>query len=233
MEWLRDVPAVVHAFYGGQTGPAALTDVLTGRVNPSGKLPFTIEMKFEDAPGHDYLAATPNEKGYTYPLLNKRLSMIFDEKTNEFRTFDIPYKEGVFVGYRWYDSKKIEPRFPFGFGLSYTSFSFSDLKAVIAGDVIKIDFSLKNTGTRSGQEVAQVYIGEANPTVPRPPQELKAFQKVKLEPGESRPISLEIPLKSLSFWDSSTHSWKLNPGIYSIQVGSSSRDLPLKSSVSF
>jgi len=247
MDWAPQAAAIVHAYYGGQTGADALADVLSGKTNPSGKLPFSIEKKFADAPGYGY-DAKPCEISSSHPAAMvgatpAKAGKKGNDKTHSFMTRDnktiidvyaIHYKEGVFTGYRWYDDKNIEPRFPFGFGLSYTQFSYSDLNITKtpgpAGKILAT-FKLANTGARAGDEVAQLYTGEANPTVPRPPRELKGFQRVTLAAGETKTVTIEVDPNTLGFWDVTTHAWKLNPGKYTINVGSSSRDLPLRGSI--
>ena len=142
-----------------------------------------------------------------------------------------PYTEGVFVGYRWYESKNIPVRFPFGFGLSYTTFVYEDLKAEIHGKTVKLSFLLKNTGHRSGAEVPQVYVSDKKCSVPRPSQELKAFQKVRLEPGKSQRVEIELGSEAFHFWNPSTKQWTIEPGEFEIRVGASSDDIRLRTSI--
>ena len=129
-----------------------------------------------------------------------------------------PYTEGVFVGHRWYESKNIPVRFPFGFGLSYTTFAYEDLKAEIHGKTVKLSFQLRNTGKRPGAEVAQIYISDKQCSVPRPPQELKAFQKVRLEPGKSQRVQIELGPEAFRFWNPATKQWTIEPGEFEIRV---------------
>ena len=236
MDWASQTAAIIHAYYGGQTGAAALSDVLSGKTNPSGKLPFTIEKHFADSPGYGY-DKKPLEISSSHPV-----SMVGDEKkagmflTRENKTiidvYNVHYKEGVFTGYRWYDTKNLSPRFPFGHGLSYTQFSYSDLALTKTPDGrIRATFTLKNTGARAGDEVAQLYAGETNSSVPRPPKELKGFKRVTLAPGEAKTVTIEVDPNALGFWDVTAHAWKLNPGDYAISVGASSRDLPLRGNI--
>jgi beta-glucosidase len=208
--------AIVLALYGGQTQGTAIVDVLAGRVNPSGKLPFTLEREFADSPASVYpLVKGPEEKG----------------GKPEAPTSSIDYKEGVFVGYRWYESKKIEPLFPFGFGLSYTTFKYDDLKLsstkLSGDDVLKVSFTITNTGKVAGAEVAQLYVQPTQSSVPRPVKELKGFKKVMLNPGESAQVELNVTRQDLSFWDETSHNWKAEPGQFNILVGSSSADVRL------
>ena len=245
MDWAPKAAAILHAYYGGQTGADALADVLSGKTNPSGKLPFTIEKKFSDSPGYGY-DRKPPEITASYPVAmvndppgtkdpkNRAGTFLNHANKTIIDIFAIRYKEGVFTGYRWYDDKKIAPRFPFGHGLSYTTFSYSDLhitKTPSPAGNIRATFTLKNTGSRAGDEVAQLYSSENAPVVPRPPRELKGFQRVTLAPGESKTITIEVPPTALGYWDTATHAWKTPPGDYTLSVGSSSRDLPLTGSI--
>jgi beta-glucosidase len=235
MDWAPSAAAIVQAYYGGQTGATTLMDVLTGKVNPSGKLPFTIEKRFEDSPGFGY-DKRPFEINKTYPASyfdKAKLNgiMVNKEKTGA-SVYNVHYKEGVFVGYRWYDEKCIEPRFPFGHGLSYTTFKYDNLVITkLDGQRVRVDFTLATTGEREGAEIAQLYVGDKQAGVPRPLRELKAFRRVVLKPGESRTVSIEIGRDAFSFWDVSTHDWRAESGEFEINVGASSRILPLKGSL--
>ncbi len=231
MDWAIDVAAVVYAFYGGQTGADAMMDVLTGRVNPSGKLPFTIENRFEDSPAYNDGESLPDK------------SVVFDKKDfpNMYRFFTnedeseaygcaADYKEGIFIGYRWYDSKGIPVRFPFGFGLSYTTFEYSDLSVAAAdGESVRVQFTLTNTGTRDGAEIAQVYVRDVRSGVPQPEKALKGFRKVFLKKGESRVVTLDLPQTAFEFWDPESSGWVLEKGAFEIIIGASSRDIRLRS----
>ena len=208
------VNAIVFSLYAGQMQGTAIVDVLTGRVNPSGKLPFTIEKEFSDSPASVYPITLGGENNKPPTPTSK-----------------VEYKEGVFVGYRWYESKKIEPLFPFGFGLSYTTFKYDDLKLsstkLSGDDVLKVSFTITNTGKVAGAEVAQLYVQPTQSSVPRPVKELKGFKKVMLKPGESAQVELSVNRQDLSFWDETSHSWKAEPGKFNILVGSSSTDVRL------
>jgi beta-glucosidase len=207
--WLDRVPAVVQAWYGGMEGGNALARLLFGDVNPSGKLPCTFPGRIEDTPAYAGGArAYPGESG--------------TER----------YDEGLLVGYRWYDTKAIEPRFPFGFGLSYTTFAYSNLKLVAGADpkdpVVTVQFDLANTGTREGAEVAQVYVHQTSPSLPRPFKELKGFRKVFLQPGEKQTITLPLERRAFAFYDPAQGGWRTEKDVFRILVGSSSRDLRLQ-----
>ncbi len=200
--WIDEVPAVVEAFFPGQECGNAIAAVLFGDVNPSGKLPDTFPRRYKDNPA---FANYPGENGKVH------------------------YREGIFVGYRHYDTKKIEPLFPFGHGLSYTDFKYSNLKIspakAKAGDKIKVRTDVKNTGKVEGKEVVQLYISDIVSSVPRPLKELKAFQKVSLLPGEIKTVKFTLDKEALSFYNPAKKKWVAEPGDFEIQVGSSSRDI--------
>jgi len=206
--WLGRVPAVVEAWYGGMEGGNALARVLFGDVNPSGKLPCTFPQRLEDTPT---FAGGPE----AYPGVNGVEH----------------YTEGLLVGYRWYDAKGIAPLFPFGFGLSYTTFAYSNLRVVAGaardGPVATVQFELANTGTRAGAEVAEVYVHQASPSLPRPVRELKGFERVFLQPGERRTVSVPLDARAFAFFDPARHGWVAEAGAFTLAVGGSSRDLPL------
>ncbi|MEO6852261.1 MAG: glycoside hydrolase family 3 C-terminal domain-containing protein, partial [Mucilaginibacter sp.] len=195
---------IVWSWFNGSEGGNALADVLKGVVNPSGKLPFTFPVSLKDSP-----AAALN----TYP--GKGLTA--------------EYKEGILVGYRWYDTKKIQPQFPFGYGLSYTDFSVShfstDKISYKKNEIIHAKFTVKNTGSRYGAEVVQLYISDPVCSVLRPEKELKAFQKVFLQPGETKTIELQVKVKDLAFYDEKKKSWKVEAGEFVLQLGNSSRNI--------
>jgi beta-glucosidase len=215
--------AIVLALFGGQTQGNSIVDVLTGRVNPSGKLPFSIEKEFADSPG----------------CINGPVDMVSTGSQPKKPTANctMTYQEGIFVGYRWYEHEKILPLFPFGYGLSYTTFEYSDLKLsnkVLPGDgSLSVSFTVKNTGNVAGAEIAQLYVQDAKCTVERPVKELKGFKRVFLKPGESATVERPIYQKDLAFWDVITHAWKVEPGKFNILVGSSSDEVKLKSSFDY
>ena len=206
--WITSVPGLVQAWYPGQEGGTAIAEVLSGWTNPSGRLPFTFLKAWKDSPAFK-----------TYPEVGNTA----------------PYDEGVFVGYRHYDSKKLPVRFPFGHGLSYTKFAYSDLQikpieataAPKDGPVWEVSFAVKNKGGKAGAEVAQVYVGQPKSPVPRPPRILRGFQKLTLAPAESRRVSVKLSSRDLSYFDEGKDDWVLPTGTYKVDVGSSSRDLRL------
>lgn len=206
----EQVPALVWEWYNGSEGGNALADVLTGKVNPSGKMPFTIPVSLNDSPAH----AMGN-----YPGKNLTVS----------------YEEDILVGYRWYDTKKIAPLYAFGHGLSYTSFEYSDLKTeVIPSDndqLIQVKFNLKNAGNIDGAEIAQVYFSDLKSSVQRPEQELKTFKKVFLKAGESQQISLQVKATDLAFFSEQTNNWVLEPGDFEVRINSASNNNRLKQTI--
>ena len=207
---------IVYSWYPGQLGNKALAEILAGDVNPSGKLPISIEKKFEDSPGYPYLPQ--GEDLYTGWDLDSRL---------DFPIYDIVYDEGVFVGYRWYDTKKIETLYPFGFGLSYTNYNYSSLKLsadnIKKGETLKVQFVLENSGNKAGSEIAQLYIHDQTASVERPVKELKDFIKVPLEAGEKVLVEFEIDQQDLSFYSEESSSWIAEPGKFDVLIGSSSK----------
>ena len=210
MPWVKEVPAILQAWFLGSEAGTAIAAVLTGDVNPSGKLPFTFPAKLEDVPAHQ-LGEYPG---------NEKVGNIVNEK----------YNEGIFVGYRWTDKqKKVKPLFPFGYGLSYTTFEYgkpvADKKTMSADDTITFTVSVKNTGTREGQEVVQLYISDKKSSLPRPVKELKSFDKVKLAPGEEKTVSFTIAKDALSFFDDAKHEWVAEPGKFEAVIAASAADI--------
>jgi beta-glucosidase len=189
-------------------GGNALAKVIFGDVNPSGKLPATFPKKLSDSPAHA-LGAYPGANG------------------------TVTYAEGLLVGYRWFDAKNIEPQFPFGFGLSYTTFEYSNLKLVKTDDatngtIVTAQFEIKNTGSRDGAEIAQLYVHEKKPSLARPEKELKGFQKVFLKAGETQTVSIPLNQAAFAFYDPAKNGWVAEKDGFEILVGGSSRDIRLR-----
>ena len=200
-DWLGSVPALVQAWYPGQAGGTALAALLAGDVSPSGKLPASFAKSWED------YAAYP-----LYPGKNGTTA----------------YTDGILVGYRWFDAKGVEPLYPFGFGLSYTTFKYSDLQVVPTGpNRWEARFKVTNTGERVGDEIAQLYIQPGQAKVVRPPRELKGFSRLSLKPGETKTAIVPLDLAAFSYFSEASHGWVAEPGLYQVKVGGSSRDLPL------
>jgi beta-glucosidase len=202
MPWLDKVPAVLHAWFPGQEAGTAMADVLLGEVSPSGKLPVTFPKRLEDEPSFG-----------NYPGKNGA----------------VEYQESILVGYRWYDTRRIEPLFPFGHGLSYTSFGYSDLKLTSWNpqEGITVTLKVKNTGARRGAEAVQIYVHAPQVPILRPEQELRGFAKVDLAPGEEREIRIKLPARAFAFFDAQAGSWQIPPGSYEVRASASSRDTRL------
>jgi beta-glucosidase len=205
--WIGQVPALLHAWYPGQEGGTALAQILFGDYSPSGKLPASFERRWEDNPTfHSY-----------YP------------KSREKR---VTYSEGVFLGYRHYDRSAVKPLFPFGFGLSYTTFEYSDLQISPeggnAGTPVSVSFNVKNTGLQEGAEVAELYVGDSHAPVPRPIKELKGFAKVALKPGETKRVTITLDQRAFSYYDVNKNTWAAALGDFAVLVGSSSAKIELQ-----
>jgi beta-glucosidase len=203
------VPALLQAWYPGQEGGTALAQVLFGAYSPSGKLPASFERRWED---------NPTFKSY-YPQKGDK---------------HVEYTEGIFVGYRGFDRSTVKPLFPFGYGLSYTNFEYSDLKispepAGTTG-LVKVSFKIKNAGPREGAEVAELYVGDSHANVPRPVKELKGFAKVNLQPGEMKQVTLSLDRRAFSYFNVEKREWRAEPGDFAILIGSSSVDIKLRGS---
>ena len=222
--WNDKARAILYAWYGGQNGNKALAEIISGKVNPSGKLPITLEKEFRDSPGYGYIPA--GEELYNDWNIKQE---------NEHPVYDVNYREGVFVGYRWYESKKIEPLYPFGYGLSYTTFDYSDLmvskEAMTENDTLTVSFTVKNSGSTKGMEIAQVYVEDVESSVPRPIKELKAFKKVELRSGETAKIQVELDKHSFAFWNPKTKDWYVEKGKFVIHIGSASNDIRLRNEI--
>ena len=224
MPWVSKVNAIVEAWYGGSRGAQAVANMLFGKVNPSGKLPNTFPLSDADVP-HPAIVKPPKE------------STTEDGDQDAWKKiavglppFQISYDEGLKVGYKWYDAEKKPVLFPFGFGLSYTTFEYSDLK-LKSGKYVEVRFTLANTGDRAGMEIAEVYAG-LPPGAGEPPKRLVGWRKVKLNPGEKKEVVVEVDPFHLNIFDTEHNAWQLVPGDYTIMVGGSSQTLPLKDSVS-
>lgn len=215
MPWADEVPAILQAWYIGSEAGHVLADVLSGDVNPSGKLPFTFPEKLEDVPAHifgDYTGISQRD------------------------TVDIEYKDGIYVGYRWTDlQKKTKPLFAFGHGLSYTEFQYgrpvADSVFMSEDGTVTVSVEVTNTGNRAGQEVVQMYVGDRKSSLPRPLKELKGFSKVYLKPGESTVVTFEVDRDDLSFFDPDRHEWVAEPGKFDIYVAAASDDVRGKVSI--
>jgi beta-glucosidase len=195
---------IVWSWYNGSENGNALADMLLGKINPSGRLPFTFPAELKDSPAHA-LDAYPGEN------------------------LQVDYKEGILVGYRWFDTKKIEPLYCFGYGLSYTGYKYSGLKTAKktynTGENITATVTIKNTGKYAGKETVQLYVSKDGSAVERPEKELKAFKKILIPAGQTANVTVSIPVKNLAYYDVKTSKWVVEPGKYKLLAGSSSRDI--------
>ena len=212
--WNEQLAALIYGWYGGQSGFEALTDIIIGKVNPSGKLPMTIERSFKDSPAWGYL---PQGASLYNELKNEHLINVYD----------VNYKEDVLVGYRWYDTKKIEPLYPFGYGLSYTSFEVDNLKLdkeeLKKGETLTVTVDVANIGKVGGEEVVQLYIRDLVGSVTRPVKELKGFQKLYLKAGEKKSLTFVLTEEDLAFCGADM-KMQVEPGEFRLWVGTSSAD---------
>ena len=206
MPWIKEVPSIVQSWYLGSMNGPALTDILSGAVNPSGKLPFSYPVKLSDCPA----------------IAMGSISYPGDSIKQE-------YKEDILVGYRWYDTKKAKTRFPFGYGMSYTTFAYGkpviSSKTLQANSSIEIALTIKNTGSMAGKEIVQLYIGDEKSSVPRPLKELKGFLKVPLAPGEEKEVKFSVTPEDLMFFDDKKHEWVVEPGKFKAYIAASAEDV--------
>ncbi len=213
-EWLDNIPVLVEAWYPGMEGGRAIANVLFGDVNPSGKLPLTFPKRIEDSPAHKSTKTFPGENLHTH------------------------YEEGIYVGYRHFEKNEIEPLFPFGFGLSYTTFRFEEVSSdkntlMSIDDYLELNVSVTNTGDRAGSEVIQVYSDDVKTTVDRPIKELVGFEKVYLEKGETKSVKVIVKSKDLAFYDVETKDWKVESGDFILHIGNSSDSIQLQKKITY
>ena len=208
--WLQQVKALVHCWYLGSEAGTALANVLTGKVCPSGKLPVTFAKRYED-----------------YPYVR------FGKDAYQDRSGHVDYKEGIYVGYRGFERNKMQAQFPFGYGLSYTTFQYGQPTAQVSGDQVSVEVTVRNTGSVAGKEVAQVYVSAPkNKQMDKPVKELKGFAKTRLlQPGESQTLRISIARSELASWNETTHKWQVDSGTYTLQVGGSSADIRGKAKI--
>jgi len=209
-KWIDSTPALIHAWYPGEEGGTALAEILFGDVSPSGKLPASFERRWQDNATYNSYYAKDGSK-------------------------HVAYTEGLFVGYRHFDKTGIKPMFPFGYGLSYTTFKYSGLKitpASFAGnEPVTVSFDVTNTGQREGAEIGEVYVSDAHEKVPMPVKELKGFGKVDLKPGQTKTITVTLNRRAFSYYDVGKKGWTADPGNFGILVGNSSENIELKGDV--
>jgi beta-glucosidase len=206
-DWKDDVPVIIEAFYPGQEGGNAIANIINGKVNPSGKLPVTFPVKWEDSPAY---GSYPGERQHA------------------------EYTEGIFVGYRGYDKNNIEPHFPFGYRLSYTTFKYTNLKLssekISKDDELIVSVTVTNTGAVDGDEIVQLYMSDLKSSVEREMKALKGFKRVMLKAGESKTVSFKIDKDALSFYNVKSKSWIAESGKFEVLIGASSRDIRLQKS---
>ncbi|MGA3045539.1 MAG: glycoside hydrolase family 3 C-terminal domain-containing protein [Terracidiphilus sp.] len=213
-KWIDKTPALLDMWYGGQEGGHALASILFGDANPSGKLPVSLPKRFEDSPAYA-----------NYPGQNLKVN----------------YAEGIYVGYRYFDTKQVEPQFPFGFGLSYTTFEYKNLQvgplellpSHTPSSLFAVTLKVKNAGSRAGAEVVQLYVHDGHSKIDRPVHELKGFQRVELKPGETKSVMFALDHADLSYWSPEKKDWVADPGTFEVQVGASSRDIRLRAPLEF
>ena len=222
--WLDKVPAVLHLYYPGQEGGTAVAQILFGQHDPEGKLPVSFDRSWDESPSAKWYHGDPND--------NTTLHTIgADGKPLDYTVEHIKYGDKLMVGYRYWTTTGKHPLFPFGYGLSYTTFKFSRLEApatAASGSTVLVSFDVTNTGSVAGAEVAQLYVSDPSAQVDRPERELKGFAKVRLAPGETRHVELNLDARAFSYWDATAHKWIIDPGKFILRVGDSSENTPLK-----
>jgi beta-glucosidase len=221
--WLSKVPALLHIYYPGQEGGMAVAEVLFGKHNPEGKLPVSFDRSWEEDPSF----------AYYYPTKGTDTSLHVLEPGKPAVDYVIPhvkYDDKLMVGYRYWTTKGKHPLYPFGFGMSYTSFSFSKLQvpaSAVSGATVSVSFDVTNTGSVAGAEVAQLYVSDPSAKATRPERELKGFEKVRLAAGETKHVTLNLDARAFSYWDEDAHKWTIDPGKFVVRVGDSSESTPL------
>ena len=225
--WLDKVPALLDAYYPGQEGGTAVAEVLFGKHNPEGKLPVSFDRSWEESPSAPYY----------YPIKGADTALQVVENGQPPVDYVIPhvkYDDKLMVGYRYWTTTGKHPLYPFGFGLSYTSFSFSKLEApttAASGSTVAVSFEVTNTGKAAGAEVAQLYVSDPSAKATRPERELKGFEKVSLAPGETKRVTLSLDARTFSYWDETAHKWTIDPGKFVVRVGDSSENTPLTAEI--
>ena len=221
--WIDKVPALLHTWYPGQEGGTAVAEVLFGKHDPEGKLPVSFDRDWDASPSAKYYYGAPGGDTVLHTIGE-------NGKPLDYTVPHIKYDDKLMVGYRYWTTTGKHPLFPFGFGLSYTTFSFDHLQApatAASGSTVAVSFDVTNTGGVAGAEVAQLYVSDPSAKASRPERELKGFAKVRLAPGETRHVTLDLDARAFSYWDESSHGWKIDPGKFVIRVGDSSENAPL------
>jgi beta-glucosidase len=223
--WLDNVPVLLHTWYPGQEGGTAVAEVLFGKHNPEGKLPVSFDRGWNDNPSRKFYYPVAGADGLLHVTENGRPPV-------DYIIPHVKYDDGLMVGYRYWTTTGRHPLYPFGFGLSYTEFSFGNLEVPVMaaiGSTVPVSFDVTNTGSVSGAEVAQLYVSDPSATVKRPERELKGFKKVRLGPGETKHVTLNLDARSFSYWEETAHEWTIDPGKFIVRVGDSSENTPLHS----
>jgi beta-glucosidase len=225
--WLDKVPALLHLYYPGQEGGTAVARILFGQHNPEGKLPVSFDRSWETSPSAKWYYGDPKNNTTLHTTGE-------DGKPKDYTIEHIQYGDKLMVGYRYWTTTGRHPLFPFGYGLSYTTFKFSRLEApatAASGSTVSVSFDVTNTGTVAGAEVAELYVSDPSAQVDRPERELKSFAKVRLAPGETRHLTLTLDARAFSYWDAPAHKWIIDPGKFILRVGDSSENTPLHADI--
>jgi beta-glucosidase len=225
--WLDKVPALLHVYYPGQEGGTAVGQVLFGQHNPEGKLPVSFERSWEESPSASIY--------YPIPGANTSLHIAASDRPAEDRVIPhVKYSDKLLVGYRYWTTTGKHPLYPFGFGLSYTTFGFAKLEApatTASGSTVPVSFDVTNTGSVAGAEVAELYVSDPSAKASRPERELKGFEKVRLAPGETKHVTFNLDARAFSYWDEAAHKWTIDPGKFVVRVGDSSENTPLSAEI--
>jgi len=225
--WLDKVPVLLHTWYPGQEGGTALAQILFGQRDPEGKLPISFDRSWDENPSSKWYYGDPKDNTTLHTIGE-------DGKPLDYTIEHIKYGDKLMVGYRYWTTAGKHPLFPFGFGLSYTSFKFSKLDvpaSAAKGSAVDVGFDVTNTGSVAGAEVAELYISDPSAQADRPERELKGFAKVRLDPGETRPVTISLDARAFSYWDEPAHRWIIDPGKFVIRVGDSSENTPLQADI--
>lgn len=219
--------SLLYSWFNGSEGGHALADILTGKISPSGRLPFTLPVKLEDSPAYA-MGVYPQKEEAADDVF---VDLVNKDKFKAQRKADADYAEGLLVGYRWFTTKQVQPMYPFGYGLTYGKFVYSDAKAVAGKQSVEVTFTLNNQGERQAEEVCQVYVSRPESKVERPAYELKGFTRVSLDAAQQQVVTISIPRDALRHWDEQNHQWVLESGKAIVRIGASSADLPISAEV--
>ena len=225
--WLDKVPVLLHTWYPGQEGGTAVAQILFGQHDPEGKLPISFDHSWDENPSSKWYYGDPKDNTTLHNIGE-------DGKPLDYTIEHIKYGDKLMVGYRYWTTTGKHTLFPFGFGLSYTTFKFSNLKvpaSAAKGSAVNVSFDVTNTGTVAGAEVAELYVSDPSAQADRPERELKGFAKVRLDPGETRPVTISLDARAFSYWDEPAHRWIIDPGKFVIRVGDSSENTPLQADI--